>query len=179
MKTPSALLVIDMQAGLVHNAYREKEILQTLTELITRARANSIPVIYIQHDDTPPDDLLVTNTPAWQIHPKIAPLPDEKVFEKKRSDSFYETPLQDELRRLGVKHLLICGMQTEFCVDATSRRAIELGYSITVVADGHTTFDGNLPAQQIIAQENQKIQALDPMRVNLKTAQEIDFGFVE
>jgi nicotinamidase-related amidase len=165
-----------MQAGLVHNAYHEKEILQTLGFLIEKARANSIPVIYVQHDDTPPDDLLVPNTPPWRIHAQIAPLPGEKVFEKKRSDSFYETPLQAELLSLGIKHLVIGGMQTEFCVDATSRRAVDLGYSITLVADGHTTLGGKLPARQIIAQENKDIQALNPLKVEIKLAQDIDFS---
>ena len=179
MKNTTALLIIDMQAGLVHGAYREKEILQTLGALIKKARANSVPVIFVQHDDTPPDDLLVPNTPAWQIHPQIALLPGEKVFEKKRSDSFYETPLQDELLRLGIQHLIIGGMQTEFCVDATSRRAVELGYSVTLVANGHTTFDGELTAQQIITQENKKIKALNPLKVDIQLARVIDFGFVE
>jgi len=179
MNNHDALLVIDMQTGLLHGAYREKEVLQTIGDLIERARANTIPVIYVQHDDTPPDNLLAPGAPAWQIHVQIAPLPGEKVIEKKRSDSFFETPLQDELLRLGIKHLIIGGMQTEFCVDATARRAVELGYSITLVADGHTTFDGQIPAQQIIAQENSAFKTLNPLKVDLKNGNEIDFVFHE
>jgi nicotinamidase-related amidase len=177
MNNSTALLVIDMQAGLVHGAYREKETLQIVSDLIERARTASVPVIYIQHDDTPPDNLLIPNTPGWQIHSQITPQPGEAIFEKTTSDAFFKTPLQDELIRQGIKHLVICGMQTEFCVNATSRRAVELGYLVTVVTDGHTTFDGQVPAHQMIAQENNELKALSPGTVTLKNGHDIDFNF--
>ena len=60
---------------------------------------------------------------------------------KTASDSFYRTSLEDELRRLGTTQLIVTGMQTEFCVDTTCRRALSLGFDVTLVSDAHTTKD--------------------------------------
>ncbi len=77
------------------------------------------------------------------------------IIRKQASDAFYETPLDDVLHSLGVSHLVVTGMQTEYCVDATSRRATSLGYDVTLVADGHTTGDYELlRAAQIVAHHN-------------------------
>ncbi|HEY2995770.1 MAG TPA: isochorismatase family protein [Methylomirabilota bacterium] len=84
----------------------------------------------------------------------------EVVIGKTASDSFHRTSLQDELRRRAVKHLVVTGMQTEYCVDTTVRQAISLGFDVTLVADGHTTRDALLPAADAIRHHNSVLSSL-------------------
>jgi len=135
-----ALVVIDTQVGLIEPAYRGKEVLKNINTLLARARANGTPVIYIQHDE-PKGYALEVNTPPWEIHPSIAPQEGEPVVHKRASDSFYDTSFQKELEARGIKHLVVVGGQTEYCVDTTVRRATSMGYDVTLVKDAHTTED--------------------------------------
>jgi nicotinamidase-related amidase len=155
MTQNSALLVIDMQVVLTESAYLRDKIVPRVAELIGRARAARLPVIFIQHESQgwPP---LNHGTATWQIDPALAPAADDIIIHKEASDSFVGTDLHDMLAARGVTHLLVTGMQTEGCVDSTCRRALSLGYDVTLVADGHTTWDNNgvLGAAQIIAHHN-------------------------
>src|SRR5713226_8023088 len=152
MSTVSALLVIDVQVGLIAGkdpAYRSDEVLENIAGLLAKARATRMPVIFMQHESDP-GSLLEAGTAAWQIHPAIAPLGNEIVLSKRASDSFYETVLQKELETRGVTHLIITGCKTEACVDTTSRVAVSRGYDITLVQDAHSTTDSDvLTAVQI------------------------------
>ena len=144
----TALVVIDVQNELVAALaeQRRAEFLQTLDALINRARASGTPLVYVRHND----DYLKANPPLWEIAPEIAPKEGEPIVDKTFRDSFRETNLDDVLTRLGVKHLVLCGMQTEFCVDATTREAERRGYRVTLVEDGHATYaDGGLTEEQI------------------------------
>ena len=102
----------------------------------------------------------------------------ERVIGKMASDSFHETPLLDELRRLGVTHLVVTGMQTEFCVDTTCRRAISLGLDVTLVSDAHTTIDAEFPAELIIRYHNSVLPRLahPSHRVVVRPSREVSFG---
>ena len=95
-----------------------------------------------------------------QFHPAVAPAPGEVVIGKTASDAFHETPLQAELQRRGVKAVVVTGMQTEYCVDTTCRRAISLGFDVTLVADGHTTRDGSMAAADVIRHHNAVLPGL-------------------
>ena len=98
---------------------------------------------------------LEAETPAWAIHPSISPLPGEPVIRKKASDSFFETRLAELTEAAEINHLIIVGGMTEYCVDTTCRRAVTLGYDVTLVADAHLTRDTPvLTAAQIIAHHN-------------------------
>lgn len=153
MHTTTALLVIDVQVGLIAGAnpvYQADSILERIAGLIAAARAAGTPVIYAQDKDVGG-----VGTPEWQIHPAVAPADDELVVRKAWSDSFRETTLGDQLRTRGIGHLVIVGMKTDYCVDMTSRRAVALGYDVTLVADAHTTTDNRvLTAAQTIAYHN-------------------------
>src|SRR5262245_21985248 len=155
----TALLVIDMQIGLVDIGYQAKEVLTCIKDLVRRAREGGAPVIHVQHHHAsyPP---LMAGTPTWKIHPDVAPVAGEIVIGKTASDSFHGTRLDEELQGLGVRRLVVTGMQTEFCVDTTCRRAISLGFDVTLVADGHTTCDGLLPAADIIRHHNAVLPGL-------------------
>ena len=144
----SALVVIDVQNELVDalQEQRRAEFLQTLRGLIDRARAGGTPLVYVRHND----DYLKPNTPLWEIASEIGPKEGEPIVDKTFRDSFRETNLEDVLTGLGAKHLVLCGMQTEFCVDATTREAERRGYRVTLVEDGHATYaDGGLSEEQI------------------------------
>lgn len=135
-----ALLVIDMQNAIAAGAYDADRVLNTVAGVIAQARQAGTPVIFIRHEHTE-DGPLKPDTPAWEIHPTVAPQPGDLVVDKRWSDSFYRTALGDELSKRGVTHLIVAGMETEACVDMTARGAWSRGYDVTVVADGHTTTD--------------------------------------
>jgi nicotinamidase-related amidase len=172
MSSDTALVIIDVQMGMfdednpVHNG---KQLLQTLSGLIDKARQANVPVVYVQHNDSE----FVKGGPAWPIHPSIAPQADEIVVQKRTPDSFHETNLRDELKKMGIKKLVVGGIQTEYCVDTTSRRAFSLGYDVTLVEDGHGTWDNRyITAEQVIAHHN---NTLDGWAVTLKQAKNIRF----
>jgi nicotinamidase-related amidase len=101
MQIKTALLIIDAQMAMfVENdpVYQSEALLEKLRQLITRARKVGVPVIYIQHNTGQGGDLAY-DSPAWQIHPAVAPLPGEVVVHKRHPDSFQETTLQSERRK--------------------------------------------------------------------------------
>src|SRR5260370_8572559 len=138
MGTDTALVVIDMQVGLIEPAYRGKEVLDAINALLSKARASSTPVIYVQHDE-PKGHELEVGTPAWEIHPAITPKQDELIVHKRASDSFYQTSLQRELAALGFKHLVVWGVHTDYCVDTTIPRATPIGYNMSLIKNPHPT----------------------------------------
>jgi nicotinamidase-related amidase len=158
----TALLVIDMQNALIEEgAYQAEATIDRIGGLLAQARATDTPVIFIQHeeDEYPPMNY---GAAGWQVHPALAPIEGELALRKRTADSFYETPLQDELRARGIHRLVLTGMQTENCVAATCRSALSHGYDVTLVADAHTTFDTEqLTAAQIIENENAALGQLE------------------
>jgi nicotinamidase-related amidase len=172
MSSDTALVIIDVQMGMFHEdnpVHNGEQLLQTLSDLIDKARQANVPVIYVQHNDSE----FVKGGPAWPIHPSIAPQAGEVVIQKHTPDSFHETILRDELEKMGIKKLVIGGIQTEYCVDTTSRRAFSLGYDVTLVEDGHGTWDNRyITAEQVIAHHN---NTLDGWAVTLKQAKDIQF----
>ncbi|AAT61251.1 isochorismatase [[Bacillus thuringiensis] serovar konkukian str. 97-27] len=147
-----------MQAGMytagmsVHNG---EKFLETLQELIGECRSNDIPVIYVQHNG-PKDHPLEKGTDGWKIHAAITPLEGDSIVEKTTPDSFYKTNLNEVLQDKGITHVIISGMQTQYCVDTTTRRACSEGYKITLVSDAHSsTFDTEvLRAEDIVKHHN-------------------------
>lgn len=177
MNNDTALVIIDVQVGLIENAYRRDEVLGAIGKLLERARAAHMPVIYVQHDG-PEGHGLEAGTPPWNIHPAIAPRVGEPVVHKRASDSFYDTALQKELEAGGIKNLVVAGGQTEYCVDTTIRRATTMGYDVTLVGDAHTTYDNDiLTAQQIIDHTNDTLNGFrtDEHCITVRTAAEIAF----
>jgi nicotinamidase-related amidase len=134
----TALLVIDIQRLLVDELApdRRSSFLRTVGELLERARATRTPIVYVRHND----DELRLGTTEWEIAGEIGPRSGEPIVEKRFRDAFRETGLDSVLKRLEVDHLVVCGMQTEFCIDATIREAERRGYRVTLVEDGHATY---------------------------------------
>ncbi|WP_091183567.1 cysteine hydrolase family protein [Paenibacillus catalpae] len=158
MSKDTALMVIDVQKAMFEEAeplHAADQLLDRINVLLAKARESQINVIYVQHNEaegTP----LQTNTPGWEIHSAVTPpAAQDLIIQKREPDSFYETNLQQELAAKGIKKLVLSGLQTDYCINATCRRAVELGYDVTVVKDAHSTFgQGPLTAEQIIEQHN-------------------------
>jgi len=178
MSGATALLVIDVQMGMfdgrrISPVPGGELLLERIGRLIARARSAKVPVIYVQHcgDHGHP---LEPGTPGWKIHHAIAPGPGDMVVQKATPDSFHETDLQDKLEALGVKKLVVAGLQTEYCIDTTCRRAFSLGYDVTLAGDGHGTWSTKLlNADQIISHHN---SVLGNWFVTLRSADEIEFA---
>lgn len=167
MAGETALLIVDVQMGMFQakpSVHKGAEVLARLKALVERARRAGVPVIFVQHDGGEPHHPLRPGAPGWPIHPEIAPAAGELVVRKRFSDSFQATNLQQELEARGIRRLVLAGIQTDYCVETTCRRAFSLGYDVTLVADGPTTWDsdaffsenasGPLRAAQIIAHHN-------------------------
>jgi nicotinamidase-related amidase len=155
MKT--ALLIIDVQNIMFTEeggTFEAADVATRIAGLLEKARCEGVPVVYVQH--TEPEGELAEGEPGWFIHESIAPGEGEPIVRKAFWDSFMETNLQAVLEELGIESLVLCGMQTEFCVDTTVRGAFARGYrNNIVVSDGHTTFDTEvLPAEKIRAHHN-------------------------
>jgi nicotinamidase-related amidase len=179
MSTNTALLVIDAQVDLIEPSYRRTEVLENINTLLEQARGSQVPVIYIQHDG-PKGDGLEVGTAGWEIHPEIMPKEGDVIIHKRASDSFHKTTLKQELERQGIKHLVVVGGQTEYCVDTTCRRATTLGYNVTLVGDAHTTddYDGaTISAAQRIDYHNEVLDGFrtDDSKIVVKKTDEVDF----
>ena len=174
----TALLVIDMQTALMDGAWEGEQLVARLKTLIANARTAGTPVVYMQHENEayPP---MRAGADTWQVYPPIAPEPGDIVLRKRASDSFYQTELDAELRARDIAHLVVTGMQTEYCVDTTVRAASSHGYDVTLVADGHTTSaNESLTAAQTIAYHNTVLAYLaqPDQQIEVVPAAEISFG---
>jgi nicotinamidase-related amidase len=146
----SALLVIDVQVGVVDGALRAARLDAVLTNLnlaIAKARQRAYPVIFVQHED----EELVRGSAAWQLHPGLDQAETDTRVYKRYGDSFCETGLADLLEQQGISKLWIGGCATDFCVDSTLRNAVSRGYPLTVIRDAHTTLGAfSLSGEQVI-----------------------------
>jgi nicotinamidase-related amidase len=175
MSNNTALLVIDMQVCNFEESapvYRDSDLLSKIGGLIALARAAGVPVLYVQHCG-PEGAIDEPGTPGWEIHSAIAPTEGDAVIQKHHPDAFQDTNLRRELDSRGIQRLIITGIQTEYCVDTTCRRAYSLGYDVALVKDAHSTWDtDHLTAPQIIAHHN---EVLGGWFATLKEVSEIRF----
>jgi len=150
----TALLVIDVQAGVVAGAHNRNTVVANIGSLVDKARAEHVPVVWVQHSD----DELVHGSEEWQIAPELKPDESEPLVEKHYGDSFEDTSLERVLSGLGVGRLIVVGAQTDACVRSTLHGAFVRGYDTTLVSDAHTTEDltqwGAPAPEQVIAHTN-------------------------
>ncbi|WP_099191970.1 cysteine hydrolase family protein [Tepidibacter mesophilus] len=175
MNKKTALLIVDAQFAMFcdenNKLHEEEGVLNNIYTLLRKARKTKTPIIFIQHTEDRGEYKKGTKT--WEIHPKIAPIEGELVIEKHTWDSFHQTSLHETLQKKGIDELVIVGMQTEFCLDTTCRRAFSMGYKNTLVKDAHSTFDSeDLKAYEIINHHN---RVLGGRFVQLKYLDHIDF----
>ena len=138
MKT--ALLVIDVQQALIDDQPANKDtFLVNLKLLIDAAHEGGTEVIYVRHDGGE-GDVLAYGEPGWQLDQSLTPRPEERIFEKRFNSAFLKTGLNEYLADKGITNLVICGMQTEYCIDTSVKTAFEHGYEVVVPSGATTTY---------------------------------------
>lgn len=160
-----ALLVIDIQRAAFDGALcppidRAADLVANAGILITAARAAGTPVIFVQHCEGKGEPF-EEGTPHWQFHERLTPRPGDLVVKKYASSAFENTDLQAKLEALGARDLVVCGLQSDFCVSNTSKSALSLGYRVRIASDAHSTWDlKGETAQAISDRVNSELQAL-------------------
>ena len=150
----TALLVVDVQNGVVQGAHQRDAVVANVGALVEKARREEVPVVWVQHSS----DNLPQGSEKWRIVPELAPDDPEPLVEKHYGDSFEDTTLETVLSDLGVGRLVIVGAETDACIRATLHGAFVRGYDATLVSDAHTTGDlteyGAPPPDAVIAHTN-------------------------
>lgn len=150
----TALLVVDVQNGVVDGAHQRDAVVANVGALVGKARSEGVPVVWVQHSD----DDLAKGSDSWRIVPELTPESAEPLIEKQYGDSFEDTNLENVLSDLGVGRLVVAGAQTDACIRSTLHGAFVRGYDATLVGDAHTTEDhtewGAPPPDQVIAHTN-------------------------
>jgi nicotinamidase-related amidase len=150
----TALLVVDVQNGVIAQAHARDAVVAQLGALVEKARREQVPVIWVQHSD----EELVKGSEAWQIAPELVPRDGEPRVEKHYGDSFEATELESVLSALRVGRLFVSGAQTDACIRSTLHGAFVRGYDVTLVSDAHTTEDrsewGAPPPDKVIVHTN-------------------------
>lgn len=153
-RTNTALLVIDVQVGVVQDAVDRDGVVSRIGSLVARARDADIPVIWVQHTD----EDLPEGSDAWKYVPELQRRDDEPLVPKRYGDSFEDTNLEELLAQRRVGHLVVAGAQTDQCIRSTLHGAMARGYDATLVGDAHTTVDhtsyGAPAPDQVIAHTN-------------------------
>ena len=153
----TALLIIDVQKGAfleVEPIYKGDELLNNITFLISKARIEHIPIFFTKHNGKA-GTINQKGNFGWEIDPSIQLLKEDVIIEKDYPDSFQQTDLQKQLVNRKISRIIVAGIQSEICVDATCRRAFSQGYEVILVEDGHSTYNSNiLCASQIIHHHN-------------------------
>jgi nicotinamidase-related amidase len=164
VKRRVALVVIDLQTAVFEDpagppVFDAATLLANARALVDAARSGGVPVVYVQHCGRAGDEF-EEGRPGWYIYEPIAPRPGEPVVRKHESDAFAGTELQEVLESLSVRSLVITGAQSEHCVAATCRRAVQLSYEVILASDGHSTWASTTQtAPEIIAEQNTTLGA--------------------
>lgn len=155
----TALLIIDVQRALCAGEYEcfdIERVIANINGLSARARDAGMPVILIQHEEV--GSPLAHDAEGWQLAESLDTSPKDQRVRKTTPDSFYKTNLQKLLPLEDFERLIICGLQTDYCINATVRQALTLGYEVVLAADAHSTVDdGHLTAEDIIGEYNAEL----------------------
>lgn len=182
-RSRTALLVIDMQMGIVASTWEREKVVANVAHVVSRARYARVPVIWVQHNDSE----LPRGSDPWQLVQELRPVEGELVIDKSFNSAFEKTELEPQLESLGVRHLLLAGALTNWCIRSTAYAALDRGYDLTLVKDAHTTNDLTLsegrviPARDIVDELNVAIRWLAyPGRTNTTaTAADVQFSISE
>ena len=174
----TALIIIDVQNGVVARSPDRDAVVGQIAGLVAKARASEIPVIWVQHISAD----LPKGSDKGRIVPELVPDPAESLIEKHYGDAFEETDLEATLQRLSVGHLVVTGAQTDACVRSTLHGGFTRGYDMTLVGDAHTTEDlsayGAPPPDQVIAHTNLywKFQTAPGRKADTVKADKVEFA---
>jgi nicotinamidase-related amidase len=174
----TALLVIDVQNGIVDAAVARDRVVANVGNLVEKARREKVPIVWVQHSD----EQIERGSDEWKIVPELAPGDSEPLIEKNYGDSFEDSSLETVLAGLGVGRLIVVGAQTDLCIRSTLHGAFARGYDATLVSDAHTTEDqsewGAPPPEQVIAHTNLywTYQTAPGRTAGTVPTSEVDFG---
>ncbi|CAH0243925.1 Streptothricin hydrolase [Arthrobacter sp. Bi83] len=150
----TALMVLDVQVGVVAEAHQRDAVVANIGTLIDKARQEGVTIVWLQHSD----QHLAKGSDAWECVPELVRRDSEPLVHKTFSDSFEDTDLEEVLSKAGVGRLVVAGAQTDECIRSTIHGALVRGYDVTLVGDAHTTEDqsawGAPPPDQVIAHTN-------------------------
>jgi nicotinamidase-related amidase len=150
----TALMVIDVQKGVVAGAHQHDAVVANISTLVDKAREEGVPIVWVQHSD----EQLEKGSDAWEYVPELARQESEPLVHKTFGDSFEDTDLEEVLAKAGVGRLVVTGAQTDACIRSTIHGAFARGYDVTLVGDAHTTEDqsawGAPPPDKVIAHTN-------------------------
>jgi nicotinamidase-related amidase len=150
----TALLVIDVQNGVVTGAHARDEVVANIGSLVDRARDEGVPVVWVQHHS----EGMPQGSDDWAYVPELSRLDSEPLVHKTYADSFEDTDLEDVLAQARVGRLVVTGAQTDECIRSTIHGGFTRGYDVTLVGDAHTTEDqtewGAPPPELVIAHTN-------------------------
>src|SRR5258708_25494277 len=174
----TALLVVDVQNGVVGGAHGRDAVEANVSSLVEKARRELVPVVWVQHSD----EELARDSDDWRIVPELSPADAEPLVEKSYGDSFEDTNLETVLSGLGVGRLVVVGAETDACIRSTIHGAFARGYDTTLVSDAHTAGDksawGAPPPDAVIAHTNMywKYQTAPGRTAGTVETKDVDFG---
>jgi nicotinamidase-related amidase len=176
----TALVLVDIQQDYFPKGRMEVvgavEASRAAKKLLGHFREKNLPVVHVQHISTRPGaTFFLPNTEGINFHESVMPLPDEAIIKKQFPNSFRDTQLNEYLVSRGIKELVICGMMSHMCIDATVRAAFDNGYSCFVAHDAcatrNLTFNGSeIPADHV---HGAYMAALSAVYAKVLTAEEI------
>lgn len=135
------LLVVDTQKAITNNALYQFELFESaVKKLIDTARQNDIEVLFVRHDDGIGNELTKGNA-GFEIYEGFKPVENEKIFDKSVNSAFKDTGLLEYLRQKEENEIIIMGLQTDYCIDATIKAGFEHGFKMIVPANANSTFD--------------------------------------
>ncbi|MDQ3095977.1 MAG: isochorismatase family protein [Actinomycetota bacterium] len=150
----TALMVIDVQKGVVADAHQRDAVVANISTLVDKAREDGVPIVWVQHSG----EQMKSGSDAWEYIPELARQESESLVHKTFGDSFEDTDLEEVLDKAGVGRLVVTGAQTDECIRSTIHGAFTRGYDVTLVGDAHTTEDlseyGAPPPDKVIAHTN-------------------------
>jgi len=174
----TALLVIDVQAGVVAGNHERDAVVANVASLVDKARDEHIPVVWVQHND----DGLQLGSDEWQLVSELKRDDAEPLVDKSYGDAFEDTNLEHVLSDLSVGRLIVAGAQTDMCIRSTLHGALARGYDATLVSDAHTTEDqtewGAPPPDKVIAHTNLywKYQTAPGRTAGTVATKDVDFS---
>jgi nicotinamidase-related amidase len=150
----TALMVIDVQKGVMAEAHQRDTVVANIGRLVDKAREEGVPIVWVQHSS----EELQRGSDAWEYVPELTQHESEALVHKTFGDSFEDTDLEEVLAKAQVGRVVVAGGHTDACIRSTIHGAFTRGYDVTLVGDAHTTEDqsgwGAPPPDKVIAHTN-------------------------
>lgn len=137
------LMVVDVQNALIkEHPYNKERVIENIKKLILAARSYNKEVVYVRHNDNSDPDF-TKGSEGWQIYKEVQPEDNEKIFEKQYNSAFHKTELRAYLKEKDIDTIILVGLQTEYCIDATCKSAFDYGYEVIIPEETNTTFNND------------------------------------